>query len=89
MTTEPLTRLVRHLKQSLDAADLAEWADAELLAKFRESREPAVLEVIVRLVSSSASKAIICRRRKSSCSVRSRAAHAAADAEVLDKQRKS
>ena len=47
MTTEPLTRLVRSLKQSLDAADVADLSDAELLAKFREDRDPAILEVIV------------------------------------------
>jgi len=47
MTTEPLTRLVRNLKQSLDAAELAALADGELLARFRSTRDPAVLEVIV------------------------------------------
>src|SRR6476469_9238519 len=47
MTTEPLTRLVRSLKQSLDAAELAALDDVELLARFRATRDPAVLEVIV------------------------------------------
>jgi RNA polymerase sigma factor (sigma-70 family) len=47
MTTEPLTRLVRSLKQSLDAAELTALADAELLARFRATRDPAALEVIV------------------------------------------
>src|SRR5262245_7379962 len=47
MTTEPLTRLVRHLRQTLDATDLAALTDADLLARFRDTRDPAAFEAIV------------------------------------------
>lgn len=47
MTTEPLTRLVRNLRRTLDATDVASLPDADLLARFRESRDPAAFETIV------------------------------------------
>jgi RNA polymerase sigma factor (sigma-70 family) len=47
MTTEPLTRLVRNLRWTLDATDVASLADADLLARFRESRDPGAFETIV------------------------------------------
>jgi RNA polymerase sigma factor (sigma-70 family) len=47
MTTEPLTRLVRNLRRTLDATDVASLPDADLLARFRESRDPTTFETIV------------------------------------------
>jgi RNA polymerase sigma factor (sigma-70 family) len=47
MTTEPLTRLVGQLRRTLDASDLAAQPDAELLARFTDSRDPAAFETII------------------------------------------
>src|SRR5262245_2304865 len=48
VTTEPLSRLVRHIGHTLAAADLATVSDDNLLARFREARDPAAFEAIVR-----------------------------------------
>jgi RNA polymerase sigma factor (sigma-70 family) len=45
---QPLTRIVRRLRQSLDADALATAADAELLLHFRRRRDPAAFEALVR-----------------------------------------
>jgi RNA polymerase sigma factor (sigma-70 family) len=47
MKTEPLARLVGQLRRTLDASDLITLSDAELLAHFIESRDPATFEAIV------------------------------------------
>ena len=47
MTTEPLTRLVRNLSRTLAASDLNTLADADLLIRFRQTRDPAAFEAIV------------------------------------------
>jgi len=47
VTTEPLTHLVRHLRQTLDATDMAGMSDVDLLRRFRECRDPAAFEAIV------------------------------------------
>jgi RNA polymerase sigma factor (sigma-70 family) len=47
MTTEPLTRLLGELRRTLDASNLADRPDVELLARFTESRDPTAFETIV------------------------------------------
>src|SRR5262245_36689719 len=47
MTSEPLTQFVRRLRQTLDVDGPAP-PDAEMLRRFRESRDPAAFEAIVR-----------------------------------------
>ena len=48
MTTAPLPRLVQSLRRTLDASSVAALADDDLLARFRDSRDPAAFEAIVR-----------------------------------------
>jgi RNA polymerase sigma factor (sigma-70 family) len=45
---QPLTTIVRRLRQALDADALAAAPDAELLAHFRRHRDPVAFEAIVR-----------------------------------------
>src|SRR5437763_10997075 len=47
MTTAPIDRLVRRLRQSAEAGTLADLADAELLGRFRATRDPAAFEALV------------------------------------------
>ena len=47
MTTEPLARLVQHLRRTLDATDVATLPDDDLLRRFRDTREPTAFEAIV------------------------------------------
>ncbi|HJZ92064.1 MAG TPA: sigma-70 family RNA polymerase sigma factor, partial [Gemmataceae bacterium] len=48
MTPAPLPRLVRTLRRTLDATQLAALPDDDLLARFRDARDPAAFEAIVR-----------------------------------------
>ena len=48
MTAAPLPHLVRSLRRTLDATNAAALSDDDLLARFRESRDPAAFEAIVR-----------------------------------------
>ncbi|HJZ92016.1 MAG TPA: sigma-70 family RNA polymerase sigma factor [Gemmataceae bacterium] len=48
MTAAPLPRLVRSLRRTLDATNVAALSDDDLLARFRESGDPAAFEAIVR-----------------------------------------
>src|SRR4051812_6016154 len=48
MTTAPIDRLVRRLRQTAVAGKLADPADADLLGRFQTSRDPAAFEAIVR-----------------------------------------
>src|SRR5262245_32963521 len=48
MTTAPIDRLVRRLWQTAVAGTLTDMADAQLLARFQATRDPAAFEAIVR-----------------------------------------
>jgi RNA polymerase sigma factor (sigma-70 family) len=48
VTTAPINRLVHDLARTLAADDLAAVPDAELLARFRDHRDPAAFEAVVR-----------------------------------------
>src|SRR5262245_40123778 len=48
MTTQQFRQVTTHLRHCLDVADLGALPDAELLARFRDHRDRAALEAIVR-----------------------------------------
>jgi RNA polymerase sigma factor (sigma-70 family) len=48
VTTAPINRLVHSLSRTIAADDLAALSDPELLARFRQQRDPAAFEAIVR-----------------------------------------